>query len=76
MIKCELQQLKCFLVINIDRLHYYVVFTKLAYGVFRIINASIFKSADSVPKNLFNFHVPSDLFTSEDSLRSIVFLYG
>jgi len=30
---------------------------------------SIFKSANSVPKNLFSFHVPSDLFTSEDSRR-------
>ena len=29
----------------------------------------IFKSADSVPKNLFSSHVSSDLFTSEDSRR-------
>jgi len=37
--------------------------------MFRIFNVSIFKSAESVPKNLFSFHVPSDLFTSEDSRR-------
>ena len=37
--------------------------------MFRIFSVSIFKSADSVPNNLFSFHVPSDLFTSEDSRR-------
>ena len=37
--------------------------------MFRIFSVSIFKSADSVPKNMFSFSVPSDLFTSEDSRR-------
>ena len=39
--------------------------------MFCIFGVSIFKSADSVPKNLFSFHVPSDLFTSEDSPKVV-----
>jgi len=54
-------------VIIFDIFRYYVVFIKLIYGVFRIFSVSIFKPADSVPKNLFSFHVPTDLFTLEDS---------
>ena len=34
-----------------------------------MFRVSIFKSADSVLKNLFSFHEPGDLFTSEDSRR-------
>jgi len=36
-----------------------------------IFSVNIFKSADSVPNNLFSFYVPSDLFTSEDSPKVV-----
>jgi len=38
----------------------------------RIFNVSIFKSADSVPKNLLSFHVPSDIFTEELEKNSLI----
>jgi len=41
----------------------------LTYAMFHTFNVSIFKSTATVPNNLFSFHVPNDLFTSEDSRR-------